>query len=240
MDQQFPTQPIEHTFENPISPEKKINWMKVIFGIVGGIIILVIGIFIGVSLSGQKNDSAQMTPNYAAPTTALPTTMISEAPVSITPTAMSTIEGWESYDDTKVSFQYPPEWTVYTDSQVFENGDIVQVRIVGATQGGQTEFYDGAYVSFMQPLASTTSLNEYINTKHAQSETLDPDTYKQDTVQIGSQTYERVYACGLGCFTYHYYQKNGMIYGIVTFAEGPLKDQYSTDVSMILKSSSFK
>lgn len=239
MDQPSQTQPIEHTFENPISPEKKINWM-VIFGIVGGIIILVIGVLIGLNLSSQNQEISQTTDDPVQLTITTPTTSVSLTPDTVTPTTTNTIEGWKTYDDTLVSFQYPPEWTAYTESHVFENGDIVQVRILGATQRDQTEFYDGAFVSFMKPLQSTMSLDEYIDQKHSQSETLDPDTYQRDVVNIGSQQYERVYSCGLGCFTYYYYKTNNTIYGIVTFAEGPLKEQYSTSVSKIIESSSFE
>ena len=133
------------------------------------------------------------------------------------------------------SIAYPKEWSVRTDTQIFENGDIVAFWKKGSTQKMYTEFTDGAQVAVSKPFTIHTNLTTWVR-----------DNFRKESkfskFTLGKYPFESVYECAnLGCMTYYFTTVNGQIYGIATFAEGTNAEKmvYENAIVYILKSLKF-
>ena len=144
-------------------------------------------------------------------------------------------QGWKSFENKqyKISFKYPPTWSINENIQMFENGDLVAIQIKGTTQKEQTEFYDGARFVVMIPQATNLNLNSWADAKHKANVTGTAPQFS-DTV-INGVTFRKVYECGLGCFTYYYTISGGKVYGIVVSAAGPQEVELTATIDQILK-----
>lgn len=148
---------------------------------------------------------------------------------------------WKKFSSTdyKISFSYPSGWEIAENSQNFENGDIFALRVLGQTQRTQTELYDGASFAVMKPQSTNENLSQWVRSAYADTE-MSPDRPAQfDSVSFAGITYEKVYVCGLGCFTYYHTKQNNLIYGFVFIAEGQHSSEYESVISRIMSSVKF-
>ena len=161
----------------------------------------------------------------------------SKPPVSSPSPAAAQVsqQGWKSFENKqyKISFKYPPTWSINENIQMFENGDLVAIQIKGTTQKEQTEFYDGARFVVMIPQATNLNLNSWADAKHKANVTGTAPQFS-DTV-INGVTFRKVYECGLGCFTYYYTVADGKVFGVVVSAAGSQEVELNATLSEILK-----
>jgi len=185
------------------------------------IVIALILLIVGVALIlTQKNALSPSTPPVASPSPA---------------TAQVSQQDWKSFENKqyKISFKYPPTWSINENIQMFENGDLVAIQIKGTTQKEQTEFYDGARFVVMIPQATNLNLNSWADAKHKANVTGTAPQFS-DTV-INGVTFRKVYECGLGCFTYYYTASGGKVFGIMVSAVGPQEVELTATIDQILK-----
>lgn len=137
---------------------------------------------------------------------------------------------WTTFSDEQygISFDYPRSWSVESSTQVFENGDVVAVQILGETQQAQTDFYDGGRFVVMVPQATNLDLESWINSQYSPSDQI-------SDVNINGVVFKKVYTCGLGCSTYYHTVINGQVYGVNTFAEGSQKAELEKALNQMLK-----
>lgn len=165
-----------------------------------------------------------------------------EVSPTISPTATGTTFTGETKEFISQAYGfrmlYPAAWEVMEGtSQIFEQGDVVMVRIVGETQSEGTEFYDGGYVAVGKPLETEKSAEEWVRERYKDSvDPSRPAEFSKET--IGATTYEKAYVCGQGCFQYYHTKKGTMLYSFVEFAEGPedKKPLYQQQVRSIVES----
>lgn len=146
---------------------------------------------------------------------------------------------WVAYRNEDYGFiiQYPADWTVNNDIQMFRTGDVFSIETIGPNQPEGTEFFDGARVSVMNPVESDMAADEWVRNEYSNDPVSDPPEFSQET--IGTITFDHVYTCGLGCFDYYHHKHNGMIYGFVTFAGGSNEEQHRETIRTILTSFSY-
>lgn len=180
------------------------------------VLVLVVGLLLGYIVYPFINPSGQPAQK--------PTISIGES--KTTPQ-----EGWKTFEDkaSGISFEYPNEWKINNQSQVFEQGDLVDVRKLGETQKEETEFYDGGRFTVMKPLPTYDDMQTWLKNRTSADDQV-------SDVRINEVAFKKVYTCGLGCFTYYYTIKNGKAYGINTFAEGSKKVEYQRAIDQMLNS----
>lgn len=154
---------------------------------------------------------------------------------SPSPDATASIQSnWQTFENKqyKISFKYPPLWSVSPSSQIFENGDLVAVQFIGQTQTAQTELYDGARFVVMIPQPTSQDLNSWVNSKHTTSVSGTPPQISDTS--INGMSFRKVYECGLGCFTYYYTVVGRQVYGIMVSADGPQKVELEATIDQML------
>ncbi|OGG30027.1 hypothetical protein A2973_05270 [Candidatus Gottesmanbacteria bacterium RIFCSPLOWO2_01_FULL_49_10] len=145
--------------------------------------------------------------------------------------------GYQTYQDPTygLTIQYPGEWEIRKDTQVFENGDAIAFGISGPTQKKNTELTDGAQVAIAKPFTIKTDLPTWIKEYFPPQATLSKMTLTQ-------QPFESVENCSrLGCMTYYFTVVNNQVNGAAIFTEGPDKDKmvYENATLYMLKSLRF-
>ncbi|OGK53050.1 hypothetical protein A2970_00085 [Candidatus Roizmanbacteria bacterium RIFCSPLOWO2_01_FULL_44_13] len=178
---------------------------------VGIIVILAIGLLVGYLIYPYINPSDKQT---TQPQNSKTTTQ----------------SGWTTFSDKQygISFDYPPSWSVSQVSQVFENGDLIAIQVLGDTQKENTEFYDGGRFIVMTPVPTDLDLDSWINSKYTANDQI-------SDVTINGVVFKKVYTCGFGCFTFYYTVISGKIYGVNTFAEGVKKSEHTKTIDQMLK-----
>ena len=143
--------------------------------------------------------------------------------------------GYQVYQNPMFDFsiEYPKEWEIRKETQVFENGDAIAFRLSGPTQKENTELTDGAQVVVSKPFIINTDLAAWVKEYFSnQSE------FSQNT--INGRSFEKIYNCsGVGCMTYYYTLKNSQVFGVAVFAEGEDKMVYENAIVYMLKSLKF-
>lgn len=137
--------------------------------------------------------------------------------------------------DFGLSIEYPQNWEVKKDTQIFENGDAVAFQIKGPTQKRYTEFIDGARFIISKPFTINTDLEIWVKENFK-------DASEFSKLTLGKYSFEKVYNCSnLGCMTYYFTLIRGISYGIGVFAEGTSTDKmvYENAISHMLKSVKF-
>lgn len=170
-----------------------------------------------------------------------PTKTPSATPAPLSPTSTpDPTANWKTYSNQKYKFEikYPQDWTSEIDTSVLEEGDLFSVTILGKTQKPQTEFYDGAQLTVGIPVKTDQDLKTWVQDNYS-TENIhgEPNQFSIET--IGQLTFQKVYTCGLGCFTYYNVKNNDLVYRIVAFAEGPDKAKYEQTLSKMLSSFKF-
>lgn len=139
----------------------------------------------------------------------------------------------------QISFSYPTNWQVRTDSQNFKEGDLFSIGIAGSTQTEGTEFFDGAFFSVMKPVKSAFLAEEWIEQNYSDEPVNSvPTVFSEET--FGDKVFQKAYVCGLGCFSYYHIKENGKIYGVVYYSAGPDKSVYDSQFLKIMESFSFQ
>lgn len=167
------------------------------------------------------------------------TTDTPEASPTISQALESSIpSGWNIFSDTNagLTFPYPPDWQVQTTGQSFREGDLFSILTTGQTQRPQTELYDGARFSVMNPVSYQGDLSVWMKENYENEAPADPERppqYGEST--FSNIRYETITVCGLGCFTYYHTLQNGRIYGFLLFAEGPQKAEHEQTMKQIME-----
>jgi len=151
------------------------------------------------------------------------------------PDTTSTQSDWQTFENNtyNISFKYPPSWSVNPSSQVFENGDLVAVQLIGQTQKQNTELYDGARFIVMVPQQTSLNLNSWVNNRHGSNVSGTPPQISSRV--INGVSFTKVYECGLGCFTYYYTVIRGQVYGVMVSAAGPQQVELDAAIEEILQ-----
>lgn len=182
---------------------------------------------------------------FIKPEKIVPQPIVSSTPVPVTspsslPTPDPTVD-WEIYKNEEYGFEikYPGDWSVNQDSQVFKEGkDIFAIWIWGATQKKDTELYDGASFTIGIPIKTEknvkTWVKEYYPEKNINGE---PNIFSQEV--INGQMFQKVFTCGLGCFTYYNIKKGDYIYRLMVSVGGPDEEQYKQIINQILSAFRF-
>ena|SRR3989338_5395144 len=118
---------LKHTFENPITPEKKVNWLKIILIVIGILIALGAGVYIGVNYFSQSKVAVQEQQPQSTSTQVQPSQSVT-SPQEITSTLVSDeTAGWKEYknakygytikhpEDAKISFALKDEFSFEID-----------------------------------------------------------------------------------------------------------------------------
>src|SRR3989344_7421128 len=98
---------VKHTFENPITPEKKVNWLKIVLIIIGILIVLGAGVYIGVNYFSQSKIAVQQQQPQSTPTPSQTQVQPSQAisPKKITSTLVpDETAGWQEYKNVKYGY----------------------------------------------------------------------------------------------------------------------------------------
>src|SRR3990167_7352970 len=95
---------LKHTFENPISPEKKVNWLKIILIILGILIALGAGVYLGVNYFSPSKSAVQDEQPQPTSTQVQPSQSV-VSPQEVTATlAPDETAGWKEYKNTKYGY----------------------------------------------------------------------------------------------------------------------------------------
>ncbi|OGG03149.1 hypothetical protein A2W14_03535 [Candidatus Gottesmanbacteria bacterium RBG_16_37_8] len=164
-------------------------------------------------------------------------------PPSLPPSGSANVPlNWLTYSDTDygISFSYPPNWQLNpdSDSNAFEGGEIIDVKIWGETQTEDTELFDGASFTVGKPVTTSLPLDEWINTEFLAPQ---KDVFSQSPkiirgVLLGGQEATEVYVCGFGCNTYRFAKVDEILYGIMYYIAGPNKSIYQSQIDQIISS----
>lgn len=134
--------------------------------------------------------------------------------------------------------KYPRDWITEDNTQVFSEGDLFSVKIIGKSQKTSTELYDDAGLTIGVPIETNKDLltwvKEYYPIKNINDK---PNVFTEE--KIGLLHFQKVYTCGLGCFTYYNIKHNNNVYKIMIFAEGPNKSNYLTILNLMLSTFKF-
>ncbi len=125
-----------------------------------------------------------------------------------------------TYQDSDYGFtiEYPDNWEVKTDTQMFENGDVIAFRIKGPTQKRYTEMIDGAQVTVAKPFEITTDLPTWVKQNF-------DNKAEFSQMTVAERVWEKVYTCSNGCITYLYTSVGNEIFGVAIFAEGSSQEK---------------
>lgn len=141
----------------------------------------------------------------------------------------------------RLTFIYPKNWQVQTDSKQFQDGDLFAINITGQSQKTQTELYDGASFAVMEPVFSEKEVLPWMKDKYIGQ--VNPEVNNQIEFSeevFASRIFHKAIVCGLGCFSYYHFKQAGKIFGFVFFAAGPDKEIYTEDFRKIMESVSFR
>ena len=145
--------------------------------------------------------------------------------------------GYLTYQDSDYGFtiEYPNDWEIKKDTQVFEHGDVISFRKKGPTQKRYTEMIDGAQVAVAKPFEITTDLPAWVK------ENFD-NKAEFSQITVGERVWEKVYICSNGCITYLFTPVGNEIYGVAIFAEGSSQEKmvYENTTLYMFKSLKFK
>lgn len=210
------------------------SWSKTVL-----ILVFSLALVGGLIFAGYKFKGRQTQPtSQLKPSVTIAPTLVATPTLKSTPASDSTA-GWSIYTNEEYEFEvkHPNEWILESDTRVFKEGDLFSMKIVGKTQKTQTEFYDGAGLTIGVPVKTDkdtkTWVKDYYPAKNVNDE---PNEFSEET--IGALTFQKVYTCGLGCFTYYNVKKNGNVYRLMVFAAGP--DQTRHHQTLLQALSTFK
>ncbi len=135
----------------------------------------------------------------------------------------STLEAgsYQLYQDPGYRFtiEYPDNWQIKSDTQVFENGDAVAFRKTGPTQKPNTELTDGAQLAVSVPFTIDSDIVTWARDYFS-------NQAKFSQLHLSNYTFETVEDCaGLGCMRYYFTPVNHQIVGIAIFVDGTDKEK---------------
>src|SRR3989338_327582 len=92
---------LKHTFENPITPEKKVNWLKIVLIIIGILIALGAGVYIGVNYFSQSKVAVQEEESQPTATQVQPSQSVTSLQEITATLAPDETAGWKEYKNVK-------------------------------------------------------------------------------------------------------------------------------------------
>ena len=143
---------------------------------------------------------------------------------------------YQTYQNSEFGFsiEYPQNWKIKKDTQVFENGDAVAFQIKGPTQKRYTEFIDGARFIVSKPFYINTDLEIWVKDYFK-------DSVKFSKSTLTKYTYEEVEDCtNFGCMRYFFTTINNKVYGVALFADGSSKEKAMYENALIYMFKSLK
>ncbi len=154
-----------------------------------------------------------------------------------TPPPQQSQSGYLVYQDPSNAFsiEYPKEWEVRNDTQVFENGDIIAFRISGPTQKKYTELTDSAQLAISKPFTIDTDLAAWMKSYFSAQA-------KFSKLPLNNYNFEAVEDCGyMMCMRYYFTKIGSQIYGIALYADGTSAEKASRENALLymLKSLQF-
>ncbi len=135
----------------------------------------------------------------------------------------------------KFSIQYPNNWEIKTDTQVFEKGDVIAFRKTGASQKKYTELTDSAQLAISKPFTIDTDLALWMKSYFS------PQA-KFSKLPLNNYNFEAVEDCGyMMCMRYYFTKIGSQIYGIALYADGTSAEKASRENALLymLKSLQF-
>lgn len=142
--------------------------------------------------------------------------------------------GYITYQDPRFTIEYPADWKVKTDTQVFENGDVVAFRIKGPTQKRYTELIDGAQFVVSKPFTIDTDLQTWMRSYFTGNAKFSKST-------LARYPFEAVEDCSnFGCMRYLFTMINKEVYGVSLFAEGSSEEKASYENTLLYMLKSLK
>lgn len=144
---------------------------------------------------------------------------------------------YQTYQNSEFGFsiEYPQNWKIKKDTQVFENGDVIAFRISGPTQKKYTELSDGAQLAVSKPFSINTDLATWMKSYFT-------GQAKFSKLPLSNYAFEAVEDCGyMECMRYYFTKIDSQIYGIALYADGASaeKASYENALLYMLKSLQF-
>jgi hypothetical protein len=160
------------------------------------------------------------------------------------PNNSSIYPGWLTYSnkENEISMQYPPEWRVLENRQIFKEGDLFGLQMIGRSTNNDWKGTDGALFVISNPIQIVGDLNVWAEKYYMENMTLKTEIRPElGSEMINGKEYLTVYTCGNGgCLLYYNIQKNGMLFRIATLSVGPDKAAYENQINQILSTITFE
>lgn len=153
--------------------------------------------------------------------------------------SVQSLVDYKTYQNSQYGFtiQYPQDWRINEETQVFENGDAVSFRKDDPKQKDQTELTDGAMLAVAVPFGIKEDLKSWVKSYFSNPN----DKIEFSTRNIRSMKFEKVYECSrVGCMTYYFTFQNDQVFGIAAFAEGANKAAYENTLASLLSTFELK
>jgi len=136
---------------------------------------------------------------------------------------------YQTYQNSEFGFsiEYPQNWKIKKDTQVFENGDVIAFRISGPTQKKYTELSDGAQLAVSKPFKINTELATWMKSYFT-------GQAKFSKLPLNNYAFEAVEDCGyMECMRYYFTKIDSQIYGIALYADGTNAEKASFENALL-------
>ncbi|MBI3260971.1 hypothetical protein HYZ64_01190 [Candidatus Berkelbacteria bacterium] len=154
------------------------------------------------------------------------------------PSASDQAVAYERYTNRAhgIEFRYPSEWRLETDTQGFEQGDLVSVTKLNQSPVARTEIYDGARFTVGVPFAESRSAEAWARSYYA-SVSVDDSANLYGRRKVGGTEFTTVKTCSiLGCSNYYHAKHRGKLYSFLLIAEGKSQQEHLAAMEDMLAS----
>lgn len=132
------------------------------------------------------------------------------------------------------TIEYPQNWEIRKDTQVFENGDAIAFRKTGPSQKKYTELSDGAQLAVSKPFVIDTDLTTWMKSYFTSGT-------KFSKLPLSNYTFEAVENCTyMECMRYYFTKIDSQIYGVALYADGTNAEKASYENALLYMLKSLK